>query len=55
MSLTAKSLAPPIGKRNMLKLFLSPGSSSMAPHIALHEIGAEAAAPHIAERGLLHK
>lgn len=24
----------------MLKLFLSPGSSSMAPHIALHEIGA---------------
>ncbi len=23
----------------MLKLFLSPGSSSMAPHIALHEIG----------------
>ena len=25
----------------MLKLFLSPGSSSMAPHIALHEIGAD--------------
>ena len=25
----------------MLKLFLSPGSSSMAPHIALHEIGTD--------------
>ncbi|PKA43224.1 glutathione S-transferase [Rhizobium sullae] len=25
----------------MLKLFLSPGSSSMAPHIALHEVGAD--------------
>jgi glutathione S-transferase len=25
----------------MLKLFLSPGSSSMAPHIALHEIGVD--------------
>ena len=25
----------------MLSLFLSPGSSSMAPHIALHEIGVE--------------
>lgn len=30
-----------IGKRTMLKLFLSPGTSSMAPHIALHEIGAD--------------
>ncbi|NTF64952.1 hypothetical protein [Rhizobium rhizogenes] len=30
-----------IGKRNMLKLFLSPGSSSMTPNIALHEIGAD--------------
>ena len=25
----------------MLKLFLSPGSCSMAPHIALREIGAD--------------
>ena len=25
----------------MLTLFFAPGSSSMAPHIALHEIGAE--------------
>lgn len=25
----------------MLTLFLAPGSSSMAPHIALHEVGAE--------------
>src|SRR6266852_9032355 len=25
----------------MLTLYLSPGSSSMAPHIALHEIGVE--------------
>ena len=25
----------------MLTLYLSPGSSSMAPHIALHEIGVD--------------
>jgi glutathione S-transferase len=31
----------------MLTLYFSPGSSSMAPHIALHEIGAPFAAPPI--------
>src|SRR4051794_20173626 len=33
--------AMPAGrKRRMLTLYFAPGSSSMAPHIALHEIGA---------------
>src|ERR1700723_2641988 len=27
--------------RNMLTLYFAPGSSSMAPHIALHEVGAD--------------
>src|SRR5204863_2656054 len=35
------ALSPIRREATMLTLYLSPGSSSMAPHIALHEIGVE--------------
>lgn len=39
----------------MLTLYLSPGGSSMAPHIALHEVGAEFAAHTISFKQKEHR